>query len=183
MTVTTQILAQPSPELEKKSWAVLEDGTPLITADRRGRGLLVFVHTTASAAWSDLALSGVYVEILQRIVKLSGRVSALKAQASSAALQPIWVLDGWGRRVEPSDAVRPLAAGDVAVSAAHPPGLYGAGGVERVLNLGEGLERLQTARSVLPRGVDVSIYAETAERDFIRFCWCSRWCCFWWIGF
>ena len=167
VTVNTQILAQPSPNLEDKSWAVLEDGTPLITVDQRGRGLLVFVHTTASAAWSDLALSGLYVEILQRIVRLSGRVKALKMQDSAAALQPVWVLDGWGRRVEPSDAVRPLPAGDITINAEHPPGLYGANGVERVLNLGEQLERLRTARATLPSGIDVRVYSETVEKNFM----------------
>jgi len=167
VVVNTQILAQPSEELSEKSWAVLEDGTPLITADRRERGLLVFVHTTASAAWSDLALSGVYVDILQRIVSVSGRVQALKVQSGTAALQPIWVLDGWGRRIDPSDAVQPLPNGDVVISEEHPPGLYGLNGVERVLNLGAQIERLQTARPNLPNGIDVQIYAETVERDFM----------------
>src|SRR5690606_1523941 len=38
VTVSRQVLAEPTVDLQKKTWARLEDGTPLVTADRRGKG-------------------------------------------------------------------------------------------------------------------------------------------------
>src|SRR3546814_5309338 len=35
--IRRQVLAEPSLDLGEKSWARLSDGTPLVTADRRGR--------------------------------------------------------------------------------------------------------------------------------------------------
>jgi hypothetical protein len=37
----------------------------------RGDGLLVLVHVTANAEWSNLPLSGLFVEMLNRIVELA----------------------------------------------------------------------------------------------------------------
>ena len=56
------------PDLADKTWARLADGTPLVTAEKRGQGWLVLVHTTANTDWSNLALSGLFVEMLQRLV-------------------------------------------------------------------------------------------------------------------
>jgi hypothetical protein len=69
--VNRQVLAEPTPDLHDKVWASLADGTPLITAARRGDGLLVLVHVTANAEWSNLPLSGLFVEMLNRIVELA----------------------------------------------------------------------------------------------------------------
>jgi hypothetical protein len=46
------VLAEPEIDLGDKTWARLDDGTPLITGERRGEGWLVLVHTTADADWS-----------------------------------------------------------------------------------------------------------------------------------
>ena len=39
-----------------------------MTASQTGEGWVVLVHTTSNAAWSNLALSGLFVEMLERIV-------------------------------------------------------------------------------------------------------------------
>ncbi|HZW76355.1 MAG TPA: hypothetical protein VFF43_22570, partial [Caldimonas sp.] len=52
VSVSRQILAEPSVELSDRTWARLADGTPLVTAQQRGRGWIVLVHVTASPAWS-----------------------------------------------------------------------------------------------------------------------------------
>src|SRR3569832_667311 len=52
VTVTRQVLAEPSVELADRTWARLADGTPLVTARGRGKGFIVLIHTTAGAAWS-----------------------------------------------------------------------------------------------------------------------------------
>ena len=69
--VTRQVLAEPSPELAARTWATLQDGTPLVTARREGNGLLVLFHVTANADWSNLPLSGLFVSMLERIVDLA----------------------------------------------------------------------------------------------------------------
>ena len=46
VTIARQVLAEPSLDLGGKTWARLTDGTPLVTAERRGKGWLVLVHTT-----------------------------------------------------------------------------------------------------------------------------------------
>ncbi|HEX9701287.1 MAG TPA: BatA domain-containing protein, partial [Rhodospirillales bacterium] len=64
VTVQRQVLAQPALDLADKTWARLDDGTPLVTATKRGKGWLVLVHTTANAEWSNLPLSGLFVDML-----------------------------------------------------------------------------------------------------------------------
>src|SRR5229473_264597 len=71
VTVSRQVLAEPTVDLGGKTWARLTDGTPLVTAEKRGKGWLVLVHTTADPEWSNLAISGLFVNMLRRIVALS----------------------------------------------------------------------------------------------------------------
>ncbi|HUO03201.1 MAG TPA: DUF4159 domain-containing protein [Rhizomicrobium sp.] len=136
VTVSRQILAEPSAELSGRTWARLTDGTPLVTARQEGTGWLVLFHITASPAWSSLPLSGLYVDMMKRILALSaGTPAASLAHLSSLA--PISMLDGFGRVQPPSPDILPIAAGDfehASVSAKHPPGLYGAQGVASALN-------------------------------------------------
>src|SRR6185437_5003977 len=51
VTVSRQVLAEPTLDLAEKSWARLTDGTPLVTAEKRGQGWLVLFHTTADPEW------------------------------------------------------------------------------------------------------------------------------------
>src|SRR5713226_1871772 len=88
VTVSRQVLAEPDLDLAGKSWARLADGTPLVTAEKLGQGWTVLVHSTANAEWSDLALSGLFVQMLRRIVAMSQGVAA----ATEGALPPIETL-------------------------------------------------------------------------------------------
>ena len=72
VTVTRQVLAEPDSELPAKVWASLGDGTPLVTQALRGAGRVVLFHVTADTRWSDLPLSGSFVEMLRRVVALAG---------------------------------------------------------------------------------------------------------------
>src|SRR5262249_54004223 len=69
--IRRQVLAEPVPDLAQKTWARLEDGTPLVTAASRGAGRIVLVHVTANTDWSDLPLSGTFVSMLHRLVQLA----------------------------------------------------------------------------------------------------------------
>ena len=124
VVVNRQVLAQPGPALATHSWARLEDGTPMITGKRQEKGWLVLVHTTANNDWSSLPLSGVFVELLHRIVGLGQG----HGRAPEGLLAPIEVLNADGHLVEPSLSVEPVPGDELAttdVSAIHPPGLYG----------------------------------------------------------
>ncbi len=137
VTVTRQILAEPGAETADHAWAGLADGTPLVTARQQGAGWIVLFHVTASPGWSSLPLSGLYVEMLKRVLALSAGARTNEL-ASLSNLAPISVLDGFGRtQPPPADSV-PIAAKDfvtAAVSAKHPPGLYGAKGAQSPLNV------------------------------------------------
>lgn len=136
VTVSRQILAEPSVELGPHSWARLADGTPLVTAAPRGKGWIVLFHVTASPAWSSLPLSGLYVDMLRRVLELSSgaRPAAVGADVSFA---PVQTLDGFGQlQKAPADAVplRGNQLGRIEVSGLHPPGIYGSDGAEVTLN-------------------------------------------------
>ena len=68
ITVTRQVLAEPNAALATRSWASLEDGTPLVTGEHRGKGVVSLFHVSADMRWSDLPMSGSFVEMLRRIV-------------------------------------------------------------------------------------------------------------------
>ena len=75
ITVNRQVLAEPDAVLATKSWASLVDGTPLVTGEHRGKGLVTLFHVSADMRWSDLPMSGTFVEMLRRIVDISGYTS------------------------------------------------------------------------------------------------------------
>ena len=149
VTVSRQVLAEPDLDLAAKTWARLADGTPLVTAEKRGQGRIVLVHTTANADWSNLALSGLFVEMLRRTVAMSQGV----ATASEEALPPIETLDGFGRLQRAPPTARPISGKEVASAIAspqHPPGFYGTTDSKRALNLSAGIAELKPIVSLPP---------------------------------
>jgi hypothetical protein len=131
VTVSRQVLAEPDATLTERTWATLADGTPLVTAQRRGKGLIVLFHVTADTRWSDLPLSGTFVEMLKRIVSLAGSVTAADGNAASGrgareVLPPTRVLDGFGIFGPPPATARPVPASfGGRATFDHPPGFYG----------------------------------------------------------
>ena len=166
ISVERQVLAEPSPRLAERVWARLADGTPLVTAETRGAGRIVLFHVTATAEWSDLPLSGLFVQMLRRLIALSGGVAG---QEGEAMLAPLEALDGFGRAVPPPPGAQPLpATGEVVISARHPPGWYGTAGGEgyrRAINLGETLPA-PALHAPPPAGTTLrGIASIPAERD------------------
>ncbi|ALG91200.1 MULTISPECIES: DUF4159 domain-containing protein [Actibacterium] len=87
VTVSAQVMAQPGPELAERSIAALADGTPLVTRKRVGQGQIVLFHVTANAEWSSLPLSGLFVQMLERLA-----ISTRPAQPSAEDLAgTVWV--------------------------------------------------------------------------------------------
>lgn len=144
VTVSRQVLAEPTPDLSSRTWARLSDGTPLVTAAERGEGLVVLFHVPANRDWSNLPISGLFVEMLRRTIALSQSAAGAKSDAAEAAprrgdlLNPLATLDGFGRLGPP-----PATATAISIeqfesaerSPRHPPGLYGTAGSPRALNL------------------------------------------------
>jgi len=160
VTVTRQVLAEPSAELPSRTWARLADGTPLITAQAIGSGWIVLFHTAASPGWSSLPLSGLYVDMLKRLLALSAGTPA-RELAGMTSLPPVSVLDGFGHATVPPGDAAPIAAREFSrtrVSPHHPPGLYGAHEVESALNVLHADDRL------MPLGGSLQAYANTHAR-------------------
>jgi hypothetical protein len=163
VTVSRQVLAEPDADLTGKTWARLADGTPLVTAEKQGKGWIVLIHTTANAEWSNLALSGLFVEMLRRVVAISEGV----AETGDAELPPLETLDGYGRLQHAAPMAQPISAKDIATAVAsprHPPGFYGTADAKRALNLGSGIAELKPIDG-LPKGVAREPLARKVELD------------------
>ncbi|MBI1210372.1 MAG: DUF4159 domain-containing protein [Alphaproteobacteria bacterium] len=162
VTVNRQVLTEPGTGTALKTWARLADGTPLVTAEQRGKGWVVLFHVTANTSWSSLPISGLFVEMLRRIVALSAGISDQHANIETAKgpLAPIETLDGFGRLGAPAAAALPLRSGDFDTAMPgpqHPPGFYGEGGVRRAYNLFKPDLKLRPLPP-LPSGVPISAF-------------------------
>jgi len=138
--VKRQVLAEPTADLVERTWASLADGTPLVTTAAEGAGRIILFHVSAEATWSNLPISGHFVEMLRRGVQLSrsggvaGEGKAVKAQA----LPPYRLLNADGVLVAETGNARPLELmpGRTPVATPdNPPGLYGSEDGFTALNL------------------------------------------------
>lgn len=159
--VRRQVLAEPGAELASRTWASLADGTPLVTRKPLGSGQIVLFHVTSNADWSNLPLSGLFVDMLNRLVALSAGVAST---ADVTVLAPAEALDGFGRLGRPPEAAQGLEAGafgKTPASPRHPPGLYGPENGRRALNLGAAAPKLELAPTV--NGATLEPLGETAR--------------------
>ena len=144
VTVSRQVLAEPETGLAEKTWARLADGTPLVTAERRGKGLIVLFHVTADTTWSNLPLSGLFVDMLRRIVAEAdapGQGAAkAKVGAHGTVRPPLRTLTGFGVLGPPPAQAEPIGDDFSGVGDPfHPPGFYGSRDSSRAVNaLAEG---------------------------------------------
>ncbi len=145
LTITRQVLAQPSIDLPERTWARLVDGTPLVTAAAKEKGWLVLFHVTASPNWSNLPLTGLYVDMLRRVTnlasgqRLQGAATPEEAAQSSVAtrLRPLRELDGFGALREPGPTVKPIPTDQLSTLMSgpeFPPGIYGSEQTTYALN-------------------------------------------------
>jgi len=96
VSVSAQVMAQPDPVLAERVIAQLTDGTPLVTRKRIGAGQVVLFHVTANAEWSSLPLSGLFVQMLERLAVSSAVAPPDAAELAGTTWQPVAVLDGFG---------------------------------------------------------------------------------------
>lgn len=148
--VRRQVLAAPGAETSERSWARLEDGTPLVSGETIGAGALVLFHVTAAPEWSDLPLSEVFIEMLRKVVFLSALGPASAASDRDLRVTAYRVLDGFGALKQPPRDFAPATLAEIASGPApgRPPGLYGAPDAPAALNAvssDEAFNRLQSA--------------------------------------
>ncbi|MFD1340983.1 DUF4159 domain-containing protein [Litorisediminicola beolgyonensis] len=169
VTVTAQVMAQPDPTLASRVIAQLTDGTPLVTRKRMGAGQVVLVHVTANAEWSSLPLSGLFVQMLERLA-----VSSMPAQPeiedmAGTTWEPIRVLDAFGE-LSDADAL-PGVSGEMLVSAALGPdlrpGLYQ--GEERSLARNVVTAETELRPALWPDRIPVEGLARAEERPLAGF--------------
>ena len=126
VNVTAQVMAQPDPTLAERVIAQLADGTPLVTRKSLGDGSVVLFHVTANAEWSTLPLSGLFVQMLERLA-ISTRPSAPTAEdLEGTSWLPEEVLTAFGD-LERADTLPSVTGEEIATatpSATMQPGLY-----------------------------------------------------------
>ncbi len=144
--VRRQILAEPSPDLAQHTLASLADGTPLVTSRKLGAGEIVLFHVSGEPGWSDLPLSGHFVEMLRRLVQLSrSTIGQTGANGKPEPLPPYRLLSAEGALTTVFGSAKPLnPATDLGgiADTTHPPGLYGG-------------EDGYVARNLLPVGTEL----------------------------
>ena len=159
-----QVLAEPSIALADLTWASLRDGTPIVTARAHGEGRIVLFHTTANTDWSDLSISGAFVEMLRRIVAVSAGVGEAIGDGTAAAVE---TLNGFGQLGAPQASTKALALGDEkrqAIGPNHPPGYYGSALSRIAFNLGPVAAEMAPL-STIPEGSQFVRYGGGDERD------------------
>ncbi len=126
VTVSSQVMAQPDPTLADRVIAQLADGTPLVTRKIEGQGQIVLFHVTANAEWSTLPLSGLFVQMLERLAVSTRPVSPTPEDLAGTVWQPEDMLDAYGALntadTQPGVAGEALATG--IAGPGLPPGLY-----------------------------------------------------------
>ena len=125
----------------------------------------MLVHTTANTLWSDLALSGLYVDLLRRMVAVSQGIQG--ESGGELALPPLQILDGFGRLRAPPPTVlaaEPAVFDEALIGPQHPPGYYGGVGQRRALNLVDLNPPLEPLTKV-PASATIASYSKSAESD------------------
>jgi hypothetical protein len=165
--IARQVLADPTPDMAARTWASLADGTPLVTAEKRGKGLIVLFHVTANASWSNLPLSGLFLEMLQRIGSLDPTQASTGTTDAATEYAPHLVLNGFGDLVSPDTGTRAIAASAIDKAKpgiATPPGLYVRQGQERALNLQLTKDDLKPMSATVA-GLPVETQEQAQKRD------------------
>ncbi len=141
VAVSRQALAEPGPELAAVTWAALADGTPLVTGGELGEGILALIHVDAGPDWSDLPISGFFVEMLRRLTALASERGQAKTGNELAAFR---IMDGYGRLAAAPPGLNKLKLGpDAAIPGPRlPPGYYGPEDAPVALNLSPAIDTL-----------------------------------------
>ena len=162
--VTVQVMAQPDPTLAERVIAELSDGTPLVTRKHSGRGQIVFFHVTANAEWSSLPLSGLFVEMLDRLSSSTTSLDFPTTSLEGTIWTPQIVMDGFGR-LKDATSMSGVPGSELTTLPASPsllPGVYTSGNnsfSRNVLTVNSEIKP-----SSWPSHIPISILAFTTEQ-------------------
>ena len=140
--ISRQLLAEPTNDLNDKTWVRLEDGTPLVTAERRGKGILVFFHISAETSWSNLPISGLFIDMLNKLSLYSFISDEIKKNdvteinnSSQLSLRAVKLLDGFGNFLPgPIDSVPSISLNNSGFTDSNNlPGFYVDGSITRAV--------------------------------------------------
>ena len=164
VTVTAQVLADPGPDLADRTVAALADGTPLVTRKGLGDGQVVLFHSSANAEWSSLPLSGLFVQMLERLAISTRAGTPDRGELTGTTWLPDTLLDGFGALESAGD--RPGVPGEAltgAPGADLPPGLYRA--ESRLIAVNAVGADTALAPAAWPAGVTPEWQGARADRD------------------
>ena len=141
---------------------------PLVTRAARGAGQVVLFHVTANAEWSNLPLSGLFVDMLERL-SVSTRGAVPEAgEMDGTSWQPEEVMDGFGllsdaedRAAIPGADLAPILRGEVQPGPEIPPGLYAGTALRLAVNATDAQTPLNVAQ--WPMGTNLETGVERQE--------------------
>jgi len=135
----------------------LQDGTPLVTRKQLGDGQVILFHVTANAEWSNLPLSGLFVEMLERLAVSTRTTAPTKAELAGQIWQPHEVMNGFGdlRKGDDLPGIAGERLAEAIVGADLLPGIYGNNDRQVAINV------LTAERRLAPAAWPVSIAVET----------------------
>ncbi len=137
VSVSAQVMAQPDPELAARVIASLADGTPLVTRKALGEGSVVLFHVTANAEWSSLPLSGLFVQMLERLAVSTRPAEPDAGELEGTTWQPVSLLTAFGQ-VEDAGTMPGVPGERIAEARPGPdapPGVYADGDRSIALNV------------------------------------------------
>ena len=163
--VKAQALAQPEADLAKKVLASLQDGTPLVTRKRIGSGKIDLFHITANAEWSNLPISGLFIDMLDRLAVSTGGGSESRSEhVAKLDWIPERLLDGNGQLRLAAGFAAPVSGALLIkeeTGPQAPPGIYrneGRAIARNVLNQSKSL-----ARANWPSGIELAPLSKSGE--------------------
>ncbi|WP_208354068.1 DUF4159 domain-containing protein [Pseudaestuariivita rosea] len=163
VSVSAQVLAQPDPTLSDRVIAALADGTPLVTRKREGQGQIVLFHVTANAEWSTIPLSGLFVEMLERLA-ISTRPAMPDAEDLAGTVwAPDQMLNAFGEVLD-ATTLAGVSGEDLAEGQLRPempPGLYA--GEDRRIALNVTQPDTTLTRTAWPARITLEGLAVVAE--------------------
>lgn len=165
VTVTTQVVAQPDPTLASRVLAELADGTPLVTRKETGAGQIVLFHVTANAEWSNLPLSGLFVQMLERLAVSTRPALPELADLAGTSWTPESILDAFGD-LQDTDTLPGVTGEVLATFTPSPdlqPGLYA--GEDRRIAVNVTSSETTLAPAQWPAGTRIEGMTSTDETD------------------
>jgi hypothetical protein len=162
--ISSQVMAQPDPDLPDRVLASLEDGTPLVTGKPLGEGRVVLFHVTANADWANLPISGLFVQMLERLTQSAGGAAPSVEALEGTVWTPLQVLNGFGELEAPS-MVAGVPGEELAgarPSAEIPPGVYASGERRTALNVMRAGDTLAPL-AAMPEGVTIEALEQPEE--------------------